>query len=72
MLSVRTLREHGDRTFGTVLAALRCSKCRGNPAPVYLVAGHHRTFDHGPPPDWAVELVPPPSERLGQDTKDRV
>ncbi len=60
MLSVRRLLEREDQTFGTVLAALRCSKCGGKPAPVYLVAGHHRTFNHGPPPDWAVELVAAP------------
>src|SRR3954468_12230539 len=31
---------------------------RGKPAPVYLIAGQQRT-DFGPPPSWAVELVPP-------------
>jgi len=25
------------------------------------VAGYTRTFMHGAPPDWALELVPPPS-----------
>ena len=63
MLPVRMLLEHGDRTFAAVLARLRCSKCRGKPAPVYLVAGHTRSFVHGPPPDWSVELEPPPRER---------
>jgi hypothetical protein len=52
--------QHGDRPIRTVLAALRCSTCRGKPAPVYLVAGRTRTFMHGAPPDWALELVPPP------------
>ena len=66
MQPVRLLLERGDRTFGAVLTSLRCSKCQGKPAPVYLVAGHRRTFDHGPQPDWAVELVPPPTERLAQ------
>jgi len=61
LISVRTLVEgRGDRPFRGVLAALRCSACRGKPGPVYLVAGHHRTFNHGPPPDWSLELVPPP------------
>ena len=60
MRSVRMLLERGNRSFGAVLAALRCSKCKGKLAPVYLVAGHHRIFNHGPEPDWAVELVPPP------------
>lgn len=58
MLPVRVLLERCDRTFSAVLAALRCSACGGKPAPVYLVAGYHRTFNHGPSPDWAVELVP--------------
>lgn len=60
MQPVRMLLERGDWTFSAVLTALRCSKCRGKPMPVYLVAGYHRTFNHGPPPDWAVELVSPP------------
>ena len=58
-LPVQMLLKRGGRSFGTVLAVLRCSKCGGKPAPVYLVAEHHRTLDHGPPSDWAVELVPP-------------
>jgi len=52
--------QHGNRTFRAVLAALRCSECRGRPAPVYLVAGQTRTFMHGPPPSWSLELVPAP------------
>lgn len=66
MLPVRMLLERGDRPFAAVLAALRCSACKGKPAPVYLVAGHHRTFNHGPEPDWAVELVPPPRQGLSR------
>ena len=62
LLPVRMVLERGDRTFAAVLAALRCSKCGGRPVPVYLVTGFHRTFNHGPPPDWAVELVPPPRQ----------
>lgn len=57
-LPVRLLLEREDRTFAAMLASLRCSKCRGNPAPVYLVAGHTRSFVRGPPPDWSVELEP--------------
>jgi len=60
LLPIRMLLERGDRAFSAVLRALRCSKCSGKPVPVYLVAGYHRTFNHGPPPDWSVELVPPP------------
>ena len=54
------LQRHGDRRFGAVLIQLRCGACQGKPAPVYLVAGCHRTFCYGPPPNWCVELVPPP------------
>lgn len=53
--------ERGDRTIRTVLAGLRCSSCQGKPAPVYLLAGQDRTFNYGPPPDWAIELVPEPA-----------
>ncbi len=52
--------QRGDQPFAGVLAALRCSTCRGKPAPVYLVAGSPRTFCGGPPPDWSLELVPAP------------
>lgn len=50
--------KRGDRTFGAVLTGLRCSSCRGRPAPVYLVAAYTRTFINGPPAAWALELVP--------------
>ena len=60
---VRLLRERGNRPFRAVLAALRCSACRGRPAPVYLVAGRTRTFMDGGLPDWALELVPPLREQ---------
>jgi hypothetical protein len=51
----------GDMTFENLLRRLRCKRCRAvKPAPVYLVAGHHRTARHGPEADWALELVPPP------------
>ena len=60
VLPVRMLlEERGDRQFGSVIAGLRCTGCCGKPAPVYLVAGLARTFCYGPPPCWAVELVPP-------------
>jgi hypothetical protein len=56
------MRRNGDMTFENVLKRLRCKRChRSNPAPVYLVAGHHRTARFGPDADWAVELVPPPA-----------
>ena len=60
MLPIRLLRlEHGNRTFRSVLGALRCKSCRGKPMPVYLVAGQTRAFKHGPPASWSLELVPP-------------
>ena len=71
MLPVRLLLERGDRTFNAVFRVLRCSKCRGRPAPVYLVAGFHRTFNHGPEPDWSVELVPVPSAQARQGQERR-
>jgi hypothetical protein len=59
---VRLLVERqGDMTFENLLRRLRCKRCRGvKPAPVYLVAGHHRTARGGPDADWSIELVPPP------------
>ena len=61
MVPVRLLLlERGDRRFDQVAAALRCSACKGKPAPVFLIAGHARSFTGGAPPDWAVELVPAP------------
>jgi hypothetical protein len=55
------IKRQGDMTFEALLRRLRCKRCRGvNPAPVYLVAGHHRTDCRGPDPDWSIELVPPP------------
>ena len=58
---VRLLIErHGDMTFENLLRRLRCKRCRAvKPAPVYIVAGHHRTASYGPDPDWSIELVPP-------------
>jgi hypothetical protein len=52
----------GDMTFENLLRRLRCERCQAaNPAPVYLVAGHHRTASGGPDPDWSIELAPAPS-----------
>ena len=49
--------------FEALLKRLRCKRCgKSKPAPVYLVAGHHRTVRYGPTADWAVELVPPPKD----------
>jgi hypothetical protein len=49
----------GDMTFQDLLKRLRCKRCgNSRPAPVYLVAGHHRVARFGPTPDWAVQLVP--------------
>jgi hypothetical protein len=49
-LPVRLLiQRRGDITFEAMLKRLRCKRCgKGNPAPVYLVAGHHRTARYGP------------------------
>jgi hypothetical protein len=55
------MKRKGDMTFENLLLRLRCKRCgRARPAPVYLVAGHHRTARYGPEADWALELVPPP------------
>jgi hypothetical protein len=55
------IKRKGDMTFESFLSRLRCKRCgRPRPAPVYLVAGHHRTARYGPDPDWSIELVPPP------------
>jgi hypothetical protein len=55
------MKRKGDMTFENLLSRLRCKRCgRARPAPVYLVAGHHRTARYGPEADWALELVPPP------------
>jgi len=61
MHPVKMLLQRGDRPFRGVLGALRCSACRGKPAPVYLVAGHDREGGGSREPDWAVQLVPAPS-----------
>jgi hypothetical protein len=53
----------GNITFETLLARLRCEKCRRfHPAPVYLCAGP-RSFVGGSAADWAIELTPPPRRR---------
>jgi hypothetical protein len=59
VIPVKLLLQRGDRPIGAVTAGLRCSRCGAKPAPVYLVAGLTRTACMGPPPSWAVELVPP-------------
>ena len=49
----------GDMTFENLLRRLRCKRCRAvKPAPVYLVAGHHRTRRGGPDADWSIALAP--------------
>jgi hypothetical protein len=55
------IKRKGDMTFDNLLRRLRCKRCQAvKPAPVYLVAGHHRTACGGPDPDWSLELAPPP------------
>ena len=56
----------GDPTFAELTPRLRCQACGREPAPVYLVAGQHRTRWGGPPPDWAVMLVRPPDGGAAQ------
>jgi hypothetical protein len=58
------LKKHGDRTFNVLLRQLRCDRCGNHPAPVYLCASHFRSGNTlATTADWAVELVPPPSDR---------
>ncbi len=57
------LGELGNITFKSYLSRLRCKKCKGLPGPVYLCAGHHRTFCGGGAPDWALEVVASPNWR---------
>jgi hypothetical protein len=55
------IQRQGDMTFENLLRRLRCKRCHAvKPAPVYLVAGHHRTARGGPDADWSIELAPPP------------
>jgi hypothetical protein len=53
----RLMLDHGDPTFSAVIGRLRCKRCHGAPAPVYLCAGG-REWTGGPPADWAIEVVP--------------
>jgi hypothetical protein len=61
-LPVRLLMQRkGDIMLEALPKRLRCERCgKSKPAPVHLVAGHHRTASYGPAADSAVELVPPP------------
>ena len=54
------LSQFGNPTFDDLLPRLVCKRCRIRFAPVYLLAGQHREFCYGGPPDWAIELVPVP------------
>jgi hypothetical protein len=58
------MQRHGDMQVLEAVKRLKCSRCRVNAAPVYLCAGHHRSFCYGPDPDWALELVPAPRGAL--------
>jgi hypothetical protein len=56
-LPVKMLRGvYSNPAFQGVLAHLHCFKCGSPPVLVYLVAGHHRTFCHGPEPP-AVQVL---------------
>ena len=61
LIPIRLLRGDVDRRLKDVVSALRCRLCRGRPAPVYLVAGQHRQRCGGAGPNWAVEVVAPPT-----------
>ena len=54
------IKRFGNLTFAGLLPRMKCERCRAKPAPVYIVAGHHRTYCYGSLPDWALELAPPP------------
>ena len=45
--------KHGDPLFIELLRRLLCQQCRKPPAPVYLLASHHRTRYGGPSAYWA-------------------
>jgi hypothetical protein len=65
------MKRKGDMAFENLLSRLRSKRCgRARPAPVYLVAGHHRTARYGPEADWALELVPPPEVKPKPATSD--
>jgi len=55
------IKRFGNQTFASLLLRLKCERCKVKPALVYVVAGHHRTYFYGSLPDWAIELVPPPT-----------
>jgi len=53
------IKRHGNGLFSELLPKLRCSKCKGPPAPAYLCASPNRTGGHGgPAPDWAIQIIP--------------
>jgi hypothetical protein len=68
----RMMQLYGDRTFGEMLKALKCERCGGSPAPVFLCASAHRQWSRGPRPDWAVELVPEPESKPGGESNHAV
>jgi hypothetical protein len=60
------IKRNGNMTFKNLLRRLRCRRCQAvMPAPVYLIAGHHRTARGGRDPDWSIELAPPPEVKSG-------
>jgi len=56
------LRERlGDQLMINVAKRLQCARCKSHAAPVFLCEGLHRQGGQGgPPPGWALELVPEP------------
>ncbi len=51
----------GQHQLDAVLSRLRCKTCGAPPARVWLNETPHRTFNHGPPPGWSVQLIPAPA-----------
>ena len=67
LLPARLLsQQHGNRPFRAILATLRSKNCRGKPAPVYVVAGHHREPGKGTGPDWSLVLVAQPNNQTSR------
>lgn len=54
-------RQGGKHRFADVLARLTCKICHRPPARAWLNETHNRTFQHGAPPGWSVQLVPAPA-----------
>ena len=56
------IQRHGDGTIQEALHKLKCKECHRQPAPIYLCASPHHRKARSITPDWAVELVPLPTD----------